>query len=275
CWRISSKICSKNSSTKWRCQKTKSYTCRSSTYNDDILKSTDVSMGRSCSYCLLHPEPIPNSYSYDKKPNLIFLRVFGALCYPINDSEDLGKFQAKADIGIFVGYAPSRKGYRIYNKRTRRLMETIHVTFDEMHQTMAPVRMSSGPEPIISEDGPKIILWITSLAIPLVLYLPEMAVIEDCWFQAMQDEIHKFNRLEVWELVPRPIYVMVIALKWIYKVKLDEYGDVLKNKVRLVAKGYRQEEGIDFEESFTPVARIKAIRIVKTPYLRSLLNLNL
>ncbi|GJV66525.1 retrovirus-related pol polyprotein from transposon TNT 1-94 [Tanacetum coccineum] len=89
----------------------------------------------------------------------------------------------------------------------------------------------------------------------------KMAVIEDCWFQAMQDEIHEFDRLEVWELVPRPVYVMVIALKWIYKVKLDEYGDVLKNKARLVAKGYRQEEGIDFEESFAPVAWIEAIRI--------------
>nr|GEZ55180.1 retrovirus-related Pol polyprotein from transposon TNT 1-94 [Tanacetum cinerariifolium] len=54
---------------------------------------------------------------------------------------------------------------------------------------------------------------------------------------------------------------MIIALKWIYKVKLDEYGDVLKNKARLVAKGYQQEEGIDFEESFAPVARIEAIRI--------------
>ncbi|GJZ31992.1 retrovirus-related pol polyprotein from transposon TNT 1-94 [Tanacetum coccineum] len=91
-----------------------------------------------------------------------------------------------------------------------------------------------------------------------------MAVIEDCWFQAMQDEIHEFDRLEVWELVPRLIYVMIIALKWIYKVKLDEYGDVLKNKARLVAKGCRQEEGIDFEESFAPVARIKAIRIFIT-----------
>ncbi|GJR46103.1 retrovirus-related pol polyprotein from transposon TNT 1-94 [Tanacetum coccineum] len=89
----------------------------------------------------------------------------------------------------------------------------------------------------------------------------KMVVIEDCWFQAMQDEIHEFDRLEVWELVPRPVYVMVIALKWIYKVKLDKYGDVLKNKARLVAKGYRQEEGIDFEESFAPVARIEAIRI--------------
>ncbi|GKA88738.1 retrovirus-related pol polyprotein from transposon TNT 1-94, partial [Tanacetum coccineum] len=87
------------------------------------------------------------------------------------------------------------------------------------------------------------------------------AIIKDCWFQAMQDEIHEFDRLQVWELVPQPDCVMIIALKWIYKVKLDEYGDVLKNKARLVAKGYRQEEGIDFEESFAPVARIEAIRI--------------
>ncbi|GKE19325.1 retrovirus-related pol polyprotein from transposon TNT 1-94 [Tanacetum coccineum] len=87
------------------------------------------------------------------------------------------------------------------------------------------------------------------------------AITKDCWFQAMQDEIHEFVRLQVWELVPPPDCVMIIALKWIYKVKLDEYGDVLKNKARLVAKGYRQEEGIDFEESFTPVTRIEAIRI--------------
>nr|GEZ52644.1 retrovirus-related Pol polyprotein from transposon TNT 1-94 [Tanacetum cinerariifolium] len=87
------------------------------------------------------------------------------------------------------------------------------------------------------------------------------AITKDCWFQAMQDEIHKFDRLQVWELVPRPNCVMIIALKCIYKIKLDEYGDFLKNKARLVAKGYRQEEGIDFEESFAPVARIEAIRI--------------
>ncbi|GJX92251.1 retrovirus-related pol polyprotein from transposon TNT 1-94 [Tanacetum coccineum] len=88
-----------------------------------------------------------------------------------------------------------------------------------------------------------------------------MAVTEDSWFEAMQNEIHEFDHLEVWVLVPKPIGVMIIALKWIYKVKLDEYGDVLKNKARLVAKGYHQEEGIDFEESFAPVARIEAIRI--------------
>ncbi|GKF27725.1 retrovirus-related pol polyprotein from transposon TNT 1-94 [Tanacetum coccineum] len=87
------------------------------------------------------------------------------------------------------------------------------------------------------------------------------AITDDYWFQAMQDEIYEFDRLDVWELVSPPDCAMIIALKWIYKVKLDEYGDVLKNKERLVAKGYRQEEGLDFEESFAPVTRLEAIRI--------------
>nr|GEW84635.1 Gag-Pol polyprotein [Tanacetum cinerariifolium] len=69
------------------------------------------------------------------------------------------------------------------------------------------------------------------------------AMDEPCWFEAMQEEIYEFDRLQIWELVPKPDCVMIIALKWIYKVKLDEYGDVLKNKARLVVKGYRQEEG--------------------------------
>ncbi|GKF43565.1 retrovirus-related pol polyprotein from transposon TNT 1-94, partial [Tanacetum coccineum] len=61
--------------------------------------------------------------------------------------------------------------------------------------------------------------------------------------------------------LPPPDKVFVISLKWIYKVKLDELGGILKNKARLVARGYRQEEGIDFEESFAPVARLEAIQI--------------
>ncbi|GJR67490.1 retrovirus-related pol polyprotein from transposon TNT 1-94 [Tanacetum coccineum] len=71
---------------------------------------------------------------HDKKSDLTFLREFGALCYPTNDIKDLGKFQAKADIGIFVGYAPSRKGYRIYNKITRRYGINFTSHSMEMHQ---------------------------------------------------------------------------------------------------------------------------------------------
>ncbi|GJR05334.1 putative ribonuclease H-like domain-containing protein [Tanacetum coccineum] len=81
------------------------------------------------------------------------------------------------------------------------------------------------------------------------------ALTQSCWIEAMQEELNEFERLEVWELVPRPDKVMVITLKWIYKVKLDELGGILKNKARLVARGYRQEEGIDFEERMLPVAR--------------------
>ncbi|GKB80935.1 retrovirus-related pol polyprotein from transposon TNT 1-94 [Tanacetum coccineum] len=314
---------------------------------------------------------------HDKKPDLKFLCVFGALCYPTNDSEDLGKLRPTTDIRSFVGYAPNRKGYRIYNKRTRRIMETIHVQFDEMTEPMAPVHISTGPEPILLTPG-QITGTPSSTTIdqdaPSTSYSPSSSVVqppishqsvaagptiednpfaqadndpfinvfatepssdesssgdvsfaestqvvhphnhlgkwskdhpldnvignpfrpvstrkqlatnalwclynfvlskveprnvktamdEACWFKAMQEEIHEFDRLQVWELVPKPDYVMIISLKWIYKVKLYEYGDVLKNKALLVVKGYRQEEGIDFEESFAPVARIEAIRI--------------
>nr|GEW76175.1 copia protein [Tanacetum cinerariifolium] len=79
--------------------------------------------------------------------------------------------------------------------------------------------------------------------------------------EAMQEELNELELLEVWELVPRLDKVMVITLKWIYKVKLDELGSILKNKARLVARGYHQEEGIDFEESFAPITRLEAIRI--------------
>nr|GFD06173.1 retrovirus-related Pol polyprotein from transposon TNT 1-94 [Tanacetum cinerariifolium] len=77
----------------------------------------------------------------------------------------------------------------------------------------------------------------------------------------MQEELHEFERLEVWKLIPRLDKVMVITLKWIYKVKLDELGGILKNKARLVTRGYRQEEGIGFQVSFAPVARLEAIQI--------------
>ncbi|GJV61347.1 retrovirus-related pol polyprotein from transposon TNT 1-94 [Tanacetum coccineum] len=73
------------------------------------------------------------------------------------------------------------------------------------------------------------------------------------------EEINELEHLEVWELVPRQDRVMIITLKWIYMVKLDELGGVLKNKARSVARGYRQEEGINFEESFAPTAFLNDI----------------
>nr|GEU55721.1 retrovirus-related Pol polyprotein from transposon TNT 1-94 [Tanacetum cinerariifolium] len=298
--------------------------------------------------------------------------------------ENLGKLQPKADIGIFIGYAPTKKAFRIYNRRTRKIVETIHVDFDEL-KAMASEQSSSGPalnemtpatikvipliqaestgspsSTLVDQDAPspsksqttpetqsgvipqdveednidmevahmrndplfgvpitEVTFAQSSLTVsPHTIMQPDHqipqhtskwtkdhpldniigqlsrpvstrlqlhgqalfcyydafltsvepktykdALTQSCWIEAMQEELNEFERLEVWELVPHPDEVMVITLKWIYKVKLDELGGILKNKARLVAHGYRQEEGIDFEESFAPVARLQAIRI--------------
>ncbi|GJV82685.1 retrovirus-related pol polyprotein from transposon TNT 1-94 [Tanacetum coccineum] len=84
---------------------------------------------------------------------------------------------------------------------------------------------------------------------------------DSAWIEAMQEELHQFDRLQVWELVDKPFGKNVIKLKWLWKNKKDEDQTVIRNKARLVAKGYAQEEGIDFEESFAPVACLEAVRI--------------
>ncbi|GKE83610.1 retrovirus-related pol polyprotein from transposon TNT 1-94 [Tanacetum coccineum] len=86
----------------------------------------------------------PYKLLHNKPSDLSYLHVFGALCYPTNDSENLGKLQPKADIDIFIGYAPTKKAFRIYNRRTRRINETIHVDFDEL-TAMASEHSNSGP----------------------------------------------------------------------------------------------------------------------------------
>ncbi|GKD41887.1 retrovirus-related pol polyprotein from transposon TNT 1-94 [Tanacetum coccineum] len=99
---------------------------------------------KNCSIIRLRHGKTPYELLHDKPPNLSFFHVFGALCYPTNDSENLGKLQPKADIGIFIGYAPTKKAFRIYNRRTKRITETIHVDFDEL-TAMASEHSSSGP----------------------------------------------------------------------------------------------------------------------------------
>nr|GEX91490.1 Gag-Pol polyprotein [Tanacetum cinerariifolium] len=76
-----------------------------------------------------------------------------------------------------------------------------------------------------------------------------------------QEELHQFDQLDVWELVDRPLCTNVINMKWLWKNKRDEENTVIRNKFRLVAKGYAQKEGVDFEELFAPVARLEAVRL--------------
>nr|GFC85171.1 Gag-Pol polyprotein [Tanacetum cinerariifolium] len=89
---------------------------------------------------------------------------------------------------------------------------------------------------------------------------------DSAWIESMQEELHQFDQLDVWELVDRPLCTDVINLKWLWKNKRDEENTVIQKKSRLVAKGYAQKEGVDFEESFAPVARLEAMD-VKTAFL--------
>nr|GEU34534.1 hypothetical protein [Tanacetum cinerariifolium] len=237
---------------------------------------------QNCSLIRLRYNKTPDELMQDKKLDLSFFHVVGALCYPTNDNDDLGKLDAKAYIGIFLGYAPAKKAFKIYNKRARKIIETIHVTFDEL-TSMASEQLGSGPglqcmTPATSSSG------LVPNPIPQQPCIPPL---RDDWnrlFQPMFDKY--FTPLSIAislvqeAVAPRAVVlaesrvsnsidqdassankVMLIKLKWIYKVKTDEFSEVLKKKAGLVAQGFKQEEGIDFEESFAPVARIEAIYI--------------
>jgi len=86
----------------------------------------------------------------------------------------------------------------------------------------------------------------------------------DRWIIVMQEELNQFQRNDVWDLVPKPQQKNIIGIKWVFKNKLNEQGEVVRNKGRLVAQGYSQQEDIDYIETFAPVVRLKAISLLQS-----------
>nr|GEY18920.1 hypothetical protein [Tanacetum cinerariifolium] len=348
------------------------------------------------------------------KPDISFLHVFGALCYPKNDSENIGKLGAKVDIGFFICYSADSCAFRVFNQRTKKIMETMNVTFDKLSamvfeqrsskprlQSMTSGQISSrldltyAPSTITTQqptEGKLDLLFeamyddyiggqpsaaprsvsaaqahqvrqtsMTSTSIadtaptptntsslatnfpntsqdvdeltsqqqhaqqqgnqaqiqpetvadnvpdamfdantfvnpfetpftnhPLEQVIGEPsrpvltrnqlrsdgdmcmyaltvstmelknvkeAMTDPAWIESMQEELLQFKRLDVWVLVHASDNISPLTLKWIFKNKNDEENTVIRNKSRLVVRGYRQEEGIDFKEFFAPVAK--------------------
>ncbi|GJT10020.1 retrovirus-related pol polyprotein from transposon TNT 1-94 [Tanacetum coccineum] len=140
-----------------------------------------------------HDEVLPNLLVVQSLQEQIM--VMASPFKPLELREDLGKLQPTADIGIFVGYAPSRKGYRIYNKRTRRIMETIHVQFDELTEQMAPVQLSTGPAPTFLTPG-QISSGLVPNPVPAAPYVPPTNKDLEILFQPMFDEYLEPPRVE-------------------------------------------------------------------------------
>ncbi|GJS97260.1 retrovirus-related pol polyprotein from transposon TNT 1-94 [Tanacetum coccineum] len=264
---------------------------------DEAINTTCYTQNHSLIRLLYNKTPY--ELMQDKKSDLSFFYVFGALCYPTNDNDDLGKLDAKADIGIFVGYTPAKKAFRIYNKRTWKIIETINVTFDEL-TAMASEQLSLGlglhsmaPTTSIQEAAaPRVVVLAKSpvstsidqdtppISNPSTQEQEHSPIISQGSSSNVRQIYTPFEHLGKWTK-DHPIANVIgdpsrsvstgkllqTDVMWCYfdafltSVKTDEFGGVLKNMARLVAQGFRQEEGINFDESFAPVARIKAIRI--------------
>ncbi|GJS00829.1 integrase, catalytic region, zinc finger, CCHC-type containing protein [Tanacetum coccineum] len=222
----------------------------------------------------------PYELLHDKLPDLSFFHVFGALCYLTNDSENLGKLQPKADIGIFIGYAPTKKSFQIYNRHTKRIIETIHVDFDEMTvmdsehssvdhpapEVIDPIAEVVAPEPAASTGSPSSTTVDQDAPSPNIAHMNN-----DPFFGILIPK--NDSKASSSDVIPTIVHTATPNSEHVNKwtkdhpldniigelerpVKLHEMGGILKNKARLVTRGYRQEKGIDFEESFTPVARL-------------------
>ena len=255
-----------------------------------------------------------------RKPNVSYLRNFGHKCFVLKNGKHLiGKMDAKSDEAIFMGYALNSKAYRVFNKTSLIVENSIHIVFDETNAAPrkvdcdddvdiedSKVEESNGKEikeskdelPLKNlqrkkyqhEDLPK--TWKVVRDHPLdqvigdlikgvrtrgalrktceyATYISQMepknfneAELEESWVNAMQEELNQFERNNVWTLVPRPTNYPIIGTKWVFRNKMDELENMVRNKATLVAQGYNQEECNDFDETFAPVARIETIRLL-------------
>nr|GEY88891.1 Gag-Pol polyprotein [Tanacetum cinerariifolium] len=263
-------------------------------------------------------EKTPYHIINDRKSSVKFFHIFGSICYIVKDGKNLDKIKEKGDECIFVGYSTQSRAYRVFNKRTRVIMGSIHVNFDELPH-MASDQISSDPAPeyrtvtmsneldllfslmfdellngsskVVSKSSavyaadapyqrqnyttplnihttPAPTCQVQSLA-PTVTSSKNInqaetyakndqvaddefinifctpvqdqgetssrheAMADSAWIESMQEELHQFDRLDVWELVDRPLCINVINLKWLWKNKRDEENTVIRNKSRL------------------------------------------
>jgi hypothetical protein len=271
----------------------------------------------------LRPQSDKTPYElwYGRHASIKHFKVFGSKCYINNNDENLGKYDDRADEGIFLGYATSSKGYICYHKRLHKMVECIDVKVDEGiparevynnesykkdtakaedeqvqesenrdsesdedtdTQTDSNQQATSNSSPRITQKNHpasqiigekdkgvqtrrKIIKNTEQSHIDFISMMEPNNFNEsskdDHWVKAMNDELDQIEKNNTWEMVHRPEGKNIIGSKWIFKNKLNEQGQVVRNKARLVCKGYAQIEGLDFDETFAPVARLEAIRI--------------
>nr|GEZ36356.1 retrovirus-related Pol polyprotein from transposon TNT 1-94 [Tanacetum cinerariifolium] len=244
-----------------------------------------------------------------EKPTFNYFRVFGSKCFILNTKDYLTKFDPNSYKGVFLGYSQNSKAYIILNKHTKKVKESLNVTFNE---TPTPSKTSPLADDDLDEEEAIMVTEKKNLEndikdetfkIDEIVNIKEShnhpsenvignlnqrtlrsqaqnqsnffcfistidpknlneTLTDDSWIVAMQEELNQFIANDVWELVPQPRNMKIIGTKWMCRKKLDKNGIVSRNKARLVAQGYNQQESIDYNETYAPVARIESIRIL-------------
>ncbi|KAL4353579.1 hypothetical protein GQ457_06G019510 [Hibiscus cannabinus] len=238
---------------------------------------------------------------HKRKPNVSHLRIFGCVAYALVNSHTCKKLDKKSEKCIFIGYCTQSKAYRLYNPCSGKFSNRRDVVFDEnaswdvtveqaQHEISFPIEDSSDenqespsatstsleesseeqiplrrstrvrkPNPKYTDDTYASCQFALVVSDPL--YYEEAADKEE-WQKAMMEEMKSIEKNGTWEMVDLPDDKNAIGLKWVFKTKFGADGSIQKHKARLVAKGYAQQYGVDFEETFSPVARFETVRLV-------------
>ncbi|GJV76150.1 retrovirus-related pol polyprotein from transposon TNT 1-94 [Tanacetum coccineum] len=233
----------------------------------------NVVFGSNLKGKIIGKEKTPYEIFRGRKPSLEYFKVFGSKFFILNTKDYLTKFDPKSHEGVFLGYSQNSKAYVVLNKHTMKVEESFNVTLNE---SPPPTKLS----PLVDDDvGEEEAIRKNIKIVNLnneedeSLEVNEIINIKESKNHPLDKVIGKLNQRtlrsqaqnhsnDVWELVPLPISQPIIGTKWVFRNKLDENSIVSRNKARLVAQGYNQQERIDYDETYALVARLESIRIL-------------
>jgi hypothetical protein len=222
----------------------------------------------------------PYEIWYGFKPNVDHLKVFGSPCYVLQPEVKRRKLDQKADMRILIGYNTKSKAYKIYDMKSNKVVIARDVKVAEngtwnweavsIKETKQEyqIKLDATEDDDTVDDKPvrgtrslADIYSRCNVAETEPIYFEE-AINSQVWIAAMKEELTMIEKNATWMLVDRPVHKKVIGVKWIFKTKLNADRSMNKHKARLVVKGYSQEPGIDFTETFAPVSRLDTIKLL-------------
>ncbi|KAJ3673974.1 hypothetical protein LUZ60_005966 [Juncus effusus] len=266
--------------------------CRSWVYAAKNLPKTLWAEGMACPTYVVNRLPCspithesPHELMFDEKPCVKHLKVFGCTCFVHVPDEKRTNLDAKARKCVFIGYDHRKKGCKCMDPTTHKFIVSRDVVFDEASSLYG----DGGSQPVVSNQPTPPVVHVGKSGVDdmgkpsedprfssTVTSSSEMdqgstdgepscfeeAKVNKSWEDAMDEEMQALCKNKTWDPVLKPKGVDPVTCKWVYKLKRKADGSVERYKSRLVARGFSQRYGEDYEETFSPVAKITSVRVV-------------